>query len=226
MIFPMSKRESIHNKLLMSAAKRALRPLGLIQKGRSRTWLADQGWWLVVVEFQSSTWDPGSYLNVGCMWLWNVHDHLSFDVGHRVTDFQPFETEQQFNPIAHQLAEQAGDKVAEYRERFRTVGQVSDYYMQNPPDSFWPNFDAATAHVMSGRMKPASALLSRCVTAEENDPLWLSNARNVARTMASMIGEQLGFQRFISDRVHESRHLHKLLPLEHIDFGSERIVPE
>jgi hypothetical protein len=226
MIFPMSKRDGIHNKLLLSAAQRALRPLGLIQKGRSRTWLADQGWWLVVVEFQSSTWDPGSYLNVGCMWLWNVHDHLSFDVGHRVTGFQPFETEQQFGPIAQQLAEQAGDKVAEYRERFRTVGQVSDYYMLNSIESFWPCFNAAVAHMLSGRTKPASVLLSRCVIAEANDAPWLSEARHLARTMASMIGEQLRFGKFISDRVQQSRHLRNLPPLEHIDFGSEGIVPE
>jgi hypothetical protein len=226
MIFQMSQRDGIHNKLLTSAAKRLLRPLGLVQKGRSRIWLADQGWWLVVVEFQSSTWSPGSHLNVGCMWLWNVHGHLSFDVGHRVTEFQPFESELQFGPIAQRLAEQARDKVAEYRERFRTVGQVSDYYMQNPLDSFWPSFNAGIAHMMSGRLKPASVLLSRCVTAEENDPTWLSNARLAARTMAGMIGDQLRLHKLITDRVQESRNLHKLPSLEHIDFGSERIVPE
>jgi len=214
----MPKRDGIHNKLLLSAAKRVLCPLGLIQKGRSRTWMADQGWWLCIVEFQPSTWDPGSYLNVGCMWLWNVHDHQSFDVGHRVTDFQPFETEEQFGPIAQQLAEQAGEKVEEYREHFRTISQVSDYYTLNPIDGFWPCFNAAVAHMLSGRMEPGSVLLSRCVTSEENDPPWLSNARQVARTMASMDSEQIQLKTFISDRVQKTRHLHRLPPLEHIDF--------
>ena len=225
-MFPMSQKDGNHTRLLTSAAKRVLRPLGLIQKGYSRTWLADQGWWLAVIEFQPSGWSRGSYLNVGCMWLWNVHEHLSFDVGYRVDDFQPFETEQQFGLVAQQLAEHARDKVAEYRERFRTVGQVSDYYLQNPVDSFWPCFNAAIAHMMSGRMTPASVLMSRCVTAEENDPPWLSKARHVARTMGGMVGEQLRFRKFISDRVQESRHLHKLPPHENLDFGSERIVSE
>jgi hypothetical protein len=247
-----------------------------MQKGRSGIWLADQGWWLIVVEFQPSTWSRGSHLNVGCMWLWNVKGHLSFDVGHRVTEFQPFETEQQFGPIAQRLTEQARDKVAEYRELFRTVRQVSDYYMRNTPNGFWPCFNAAVAHMMSGRVEPASVLLSQCVTPEEislpqisdlagvqpalapptpcgntgassrarvkpatkrpvhahlsntlyitghlGDPPWLIEARQVAKTVASMTGEQIRLRQFISERVQETRLLLKLPPLEHIDFRSD-----
>src|SRR5256885_11111558 len=54
-----------HSKLITAAAREILRPLGLFQKGRSRVWLDDQGWWLGVVEFQPSDWSKGSYLNVG-----------------------------------------------------------------------------------------------------------------------------------------------------------------
>jgi len=140
--------------------------------------------------------------------------------------FLPFETEQQFGPIAQRLAEQARDKVAEYRERFRTVGLISDYYLRDPPNGFWPCFNAAVAHMMSGRLSPASVLLSRSVNCEENDPPWLIKARQVARTMTGMTGEQIRLREFISDRVQETRNLHKLPPLEHVDFGSERIVPE
>jgi hypothetical protein len=41
-----------------------LTPLGLTQRGRSRLWLDDHGWWLIVVEFQPSAWSRGSHLNV------------------------------------------------------------------------------------------------------------------------------------------------------------------
>jgi hypothetical protein len=63
-----------HTKLLIAAARDVLRPIGLTQKGRLRTWLDDLGWWLGVVEFQSSSWSRGSYLNVGVNWLWNPKD--------------------------------------------------------------------------------------------------------------------------------------------------------
>jgi hypothetical protein len=74
-----------HTRLLTAAARGILRPLGLRQKGRSRTWLDDRGWWVGVVEFQSSSWSKGRYLNVGGMWLWHEHGRdVHFDVGHRV----------------------------------------------------------------------------------------------------------------------------------------------
>jgi hypothetical protein len=53
-----------HDRIIADAAKAALGPLGFKRKGRSRTWLADHGWWLTVVEFQPSAWSKGSYLNV------------------------------------------------------------------------------------------------------------------------------------------------------------------
>ncbi len=46
-----------HTRLLTAAARSILRPLGCVQKGRSRTWLDDQDWWVGVVEFQPSAWD-------------------------------------------------------------------------------------------------------------------------------------------------------------------------
>src|SRR5690242_5082457 len=38
-------RESEATKAVGRAAREVLRPLGLVQKGRSRTWLDDHGWW-------------------------------------------------------------------------------------------------------------------------------------------------------------------------------------
>src|SRR5213592_4672206 len=79
-------RQHPHTKLINAAARETLRPLGLLQEGRSRTWLDDQAWWLGIVEFQPSNWTRGSYLNVGVNWLWNVKDWLSFDFGYRVDE--------------------------------------------------------------------------------------------------------------------------------------------
>jgi hypothetical protein len=67
--------------LLSEAARRHLRRLGVVQKGRSRTWLDDNGWFVTVVEFQPSGFGKGSYLNVGAHFLWSWNDFLSFDPG-------------------------------------------------------------------------------------------------------------------------------------------------
>src|SRR6266513_2483077 len=59
---------------------RALGPLGFKRKGRSRIWLADRGWWLLVIEFQPSSSRRGAtYLNVGEQHLWIECDHLVFE---------------------------------------------------------------------------------------------------------------------------------------------------
>src|SRR5262249_20811083 len=100
-------QEPIHSKLITAAARTILRPLGLFQKGRSRTWLDDRGWWVGVVEFQPSSWSRGSYLNVGCMWLWDVKNYVSFDEGYRVESFAEYQDDDQFRQAATDLANRA-----------------------------------------------------------------------------------------------------------------------
>jgi hypothetical protein len=109
-----------HSKLLTQAAREVLQPMGLIQKGRSRTWLDDHGWWLCVVEFQPSGFTKGSYLNVGAMWLWRRRDDIYYAVGYRVEEapFVKFQSEQQFEPVAKRFAELAALEVSKYRAMF------------------------------------------------------------------------------------------------------------
>jgi hypothetical protein len=69
-----------HNRDIAMAARSVLRPIGCVQKGRSRTWLDDRGWWVGVIEFQPSGWSKGSYLNVGACFLWSkTRASFSFD---------------------------------------------------------------------------------------------------------------------------------------------------
>ena len=56
----------IHSKIFNQVAEKYLVTLGLTQKGHSMIWLDDHGWWLTMVEFQTSGWSIGLYLNVGC----------------------------------------------------------------------------------------------------------------------------------------------------------------
>jgi len=63
---------------IVAAATEQLGQLGLIRKGRSRTWLDDHGWWLLVVEFQPSI-TGRFYVNVGEDHLFIRRDHLVLD---------------------------------------------------------------------------------------------------------------------------------------------------
>lgn len=105
-----------HNKILNKAAAEILKPFGMFQKGRSRIWIDDNGWFLIIVEFQPSGWDKGSYLNVAVNYLWERKDYISFDYGHRENAFVPFGgDEEKFYSNMLALAEKAKAKAEEYR---------------------------------------------------------------------------------------------------------------
>jgi len=133
-----------HEAILRAAAKANLVPLGMRQKGRSRTWLGDHGWWLAVVEFQPSSWSKGSYLNVACMWLWHPQNHISLNVCERVGSYAEFKDEESFRPAAEDLARLAAEGTLKNEQRFQSIDAAFQYLealaagSQNPWDHYHP----------------------------------------------------------------------------------------
>ncbi|MFI1711415.1 hypothetical protein [Streptomyces griseoruber] len=118
-------------RIVMSAARESLKPLGLTQRGRSRLWIDDHGWWLGVVEFTPPR-TPGSGLYVGAMWLWHDVDHLAFHVDAVRTGPELFRTEGQFTPLALDLSRQAAANVTVPREKFPALPDVGRYLTSRP----------------------------------------------------------------------------------------------
>jgi hypothetical protein len=73
----------VASRIIAAEAKRALLPLGVVRKGRSRSWIDDHGWWLINIEFQPSSHRKGCYLNVGEQHLWVFRNHLAFETVER-----------------------------------------------------------------------------------------------------------------------------------------------
>jgi hypothetical protein len=141
-----------HARLLNEAALTLLEPLGLWQVGRSRVWIDDRDWWLVVVEFQPGESSRGTYLNVGAMWLWHKKEHFSFDVGYRLEDFKSFRNKAQFEREALRLARRAAERVQKYRQAFASPQATAEYLVQrcdakNP----WSLYHAGVACGIAGR---------------------------------------------------------------------------
>jgi hypothetical protein len=113
--------QSNHNKIINAVAKEILQPLGLFQKGQSRTWIDDNGWFFIVVEFQPSGFDKGSYLNVGVNYLWRLCDYFAFNYGDREGHFVKYKGKDDvFCTKMEMLSIMAKDKVVEYR-KFRDI---------------------------------------------------------------------------------------------------------
>jgi len=113
-----------HNKVLQNVAKEILRPAGLVQKGRSRFWFADHGWWTVNVELQPSGYDRGTYLNVGAMWLVYPAKHFAFHDGYRVESFAEARRPDQFEAAVRDMCTKAVAKVREHEARIRNFADA------------------------------------------------------------------------------------------------------
>ncbi len=207
----MAKETAVHSRLITAAARKNLVPVGMFQIGRSRLWMGDHGWWLDVVEFQPGRWEKGSYLNVGCMWLWNVKSWTSFDEGqHRVHDFESFEDEAQFSRIAESLALEAKHYVLQQRTAFSSIRAVSDHYVQHDPVRGWQEFNAAVAHGVCGRSDPALDLLERFSSDLDDSIEWQHLAKHDSCSLASIVRDRDRFEQVITERIVETRQLRKL----------------
>lgn len=205
----MPSSDNTHSKIIRDAASTFLSPLGLTQKGRSRTWVDDQAWRLCLVEFQPSGFSRGTYLNVGCMWLWREKNNPSFDEGYRVEDFFPFENAEQFREVATKLAARAAAEVERYRSKFQTVLHVSDHYLNRNPVEFWPSFNAAVACGISGRPLDARRFFAHML-ALSDDRGWVKSAQTEAANLNSIVHDTKLFRQTVLDTVIRTRKMLRL----------------
>lgn len=66
----------IHNKIIVEVGNATFLPHGFFQRGKSRTWLYDCGYCVVLIEFQPSAYSRGSFCNVGIDFLFDTFTPL------------------------------------------------------------------------------------------------------------------------------------------------------
>lgn len=209
-----------YNAVLAAAAKQALAPLGLTRKGRSRTWLDDQRWYLIVVEFQPSSWGKGSYLNVAAMWLWYAKDYLAFDRGPgggdvRIADFEHADDDWPLR--VHRFSEKAAAAVRQLRGELPDVSAAAAHLLREPyGDPGWHLFDTAVATGLTGDTSRARTLMDRLIV-QPIDHDWQADRRDKMSAFRAVLTDHSAFRRSV---VHEIRRTRTLLRLPDvpIDF--------
>jgi hypothetical protein len=204
--------ESPHNRQIARAAREVLRPIGCFQKGRSRVWLDDHGWWVGVIEFQPSSWSKGSYLNVGACWLWTPKNFLSFDAGYRVDGFEEYKGDAQFENAASELADRAKTEVLALRERFPSFLAVAKWIVANGlrPIDIWPHFHFGIACGLDGDVETAQAALQTIVSMQERDVDWVRELKGWAENLLLLIEDQAAFRAAVEANIAKARMLLKL----------------
>ncbi|MFF4309637.1 hypothetical protein [Streptomyces sp. NPDC001507] len=177
-------------RIINSAARESLKPLGLTQSGRSRLWIDDHGWWLGIVEFTPPR-TAGSGLHVGAMWLWHDVGHLAFHVDAVRVGSELFRTEDQFTPLALELSRHAAANVTALREKFPALPSVARYLTLRPMRRgfLWDGFDAGIAAALVGDPDTARDHFERVL---REDPLapWMVEAQEKARELQAIAADR------------------------------------
>jgi hypothetical protein len=204
-----------HNRLLTSAAKAELLPLGCVQKGRSRTWLDDHVWWVGVVEFQPSAWAKGSYLNVGVCWLWYEKDHFSFDAavgayGSRVESFHEFDGTDAFTEAARVLAQRARDEVLALRGELSSLSRTADFLESRSVEkNVWGYYHAGVAAGLVGNFDAAIGHFEK-VQSEKLDFDWVHQLKRRTAELQQAAADKVRFDSEIVSIVRRTRELLRL----------------
>lgn len=201
-----------HSKLINKVAREVLKPIGVKRKGQSRIWLDDHGWWITVVEFQPSAWAKGTYLNVGINWQWYPQDYFSFDLGYREAGFVEYNSDDQFEPKARELAELAKSKVEEFRSQLSDQMKAKEYVINATKDNkgnLWGEFNRGMACTISGSKDQALTFFNQVIEIPD-DVEWAVELKNFTRNLMNLINSGQDYIEYLNEVVRESRSLKKL----------------
>ena len=151
--------DKIINKIIKRKCKEIF-PLDVFQKGTSRVYYDDNGYYLTHIEFQPYSLKRGTFLNVGLSFLFGKGENLLYDFSYdneiRVgKEFIEFIDETQFERDIVKYVELANEYIHKYRE-FRDIQYAKEYMMNYLDDSNWnPYYKAMlcflTANIVQGQ---------------------------------------------------------------------------
>lgn len=200
-----------HTRIITQVAKQVLAPHGLVQQGKSRTWLDDHGWFTTLVEFQPFKDRQGSCINVGVNFHWNLSEDESFDVGYRESDFVDYESDEQFSAAMEKLALHALKKVNEYRQTFSDYNSAKQFILQHQftSDELWGNFHRGMICGLTNDPEGLHKYLN-IVLADEDDYDYILSLKEQALDLKTLVNDQEAFHAKVNAVVKESRRLKKL----------------
>ena len=204
-----------HSKIIATAGKSALAPLGFKRKGRSRLWISDQMSWLNVVEFTPSRWSKGVSLVNASHWLWAGTGFLAFHESVHSDLHAEFESGEQFEremeKIAHEAVAEARRLQAQFSSLERTAAFVIDRARSSPDRMLpsWWGYQAGIAAGLIGDLVAARSFLEAI-----RDERVVGHAAKIL----PVVGDSQEFKAQVSELVAKQRHKLTLPSLEQPPF--------
>ena len=201
--------------IIEKVAETILKPLGFHQKGRSRVWINDRGWHIILVEFQPSSGAQGTYLNVGVCFNNYPRDYFSFDLGGRTTEFIDVKNTDFEGQLKAAVAK-AKPLIERYQEGLINGSNYGEF-IQNElkkdklklKDSGWSNYHVGFAYLLQEVPKFKEYLI-KVVKSDDQRP-WAQERRQIAATLINHYGPE--DIRVLINRSRELRGLSKVMDL-------------
>lgn len=207
-----------HSKIINKTAKNVFGPYGIKQKGKSRIWLDDHGWYTTVIEFQPFSGRQGTTLNVGVNFNWQEQAYFSFDICYRQdVDFVEYtENEDHFSKEVEQLCEIALNKALEYRENLQNTHKAKAFILNHlyTSENIWGSYHKGTICGLTNDLVEQNHYYQKLL--HENHPgAWLNELKEQVQLL--MTNSDHKFKEKIVAIIKKTRVLKKLSEIE-IEF--------
>jgi hypothetical protein len=205
-----------HNKILKQIALKVLKPYGIIQKGSSRLFIDDHGWYLILIEFQPSGWGKGTYLNIGIHFNWYLDEHFSFTIGDRENNFIEFIDKEQFSEKANELCQNTIKKVLYYRNELKSINEIEkklDKIFKNSGSAdFWKNYHKGIISGLAGNINNLNRYFDKILKPVYPDSTeWFNNFKIYVSELKNIANvDKNKFKERIIHIIREARKLKKL----------------
>lgn len=168
-----------HDKLINIAAKKILSPQGLFRRGTSRTWVDDNGCFVIFVSFEPSNWSQSARLGVGIDFLWKYgsegfNTSFSYSYGNSSIEgfFEYDGNDEVFQAEMERYSEIGLQKVMEYRN-FRDMDYAKRCLEQQVlgiPENrrFWEYYDLAMLCFLKGDYESGRKIFETFLTTLKN----------------------------------------------------------
>ena len=202
------------NRIIATAAKLELAPLGFNRHGQSRLWVADHGSWLNIVGFVPSRWTVTVDLDNAAHWLWAGTGFMSLNfVCPRVARAE-FENEAQFSAALAEISKSAAIRAQEIERRFPSFEAIASHVINEATGDdrmgpSWWGYYAGIASGLIGDFRKGEAFL-RGIT----DKRVLPHTKD----LLGSLGNPSRFRAVVNERMAKQRAALKLVALERPSF--------
>lgn len=203
-----------HSKIINKTAKKIFGVYGIKQKGQSRIWLDDNGWFTTVIEFQPFRGRQGTTLNVGVNFNWYEKEYFSFDIGYRQeVDFVDYnENEEQFLTEVEKFCEIALNKALEYRQNLKDFNNSKTLILRHQftSENIWGSYHKGVICGLTNDFTQLSEYFQK-LSNEKHPYEWLNELKNRVKFL---VENQNRFTETIIEIIEKTRVLKKLPEME------------